>query len=171
MLVTLAPTSTRASASTAKPVPAETCERRTAKLVRSTIDGTSPAFSTASSALPTMSRAAATSSTRSIRPPASFVNSSSGWKSRIACSTGMGMKSCTWKAQRGAELVDRQPGQVDLADDDLLVGHADDDLLGAELRLGPELLDRAGDGVGVDDLAVAHGAGREGHLPEALEGR
>ncbi len=61
--------------------------------------GCRPAFSTAASALPTMSRAAATSRTRTMRPPDSLVNSSSGWKSRIACSTGIGMKSCTWKAR------------------------------------------------------------------------
>ena len=104
-----------------------------------------------------------------MRAPVSLVNSSSGWKSRIACSTGIGMKSCTWKASDLRSSSGRQPRQVDLADDDLLVRHADDDLLGAELRLRPQLADGGGDRVGVDDLAVAHGAGGQGDLTEALE--
>ncbi len=67
------------------------------------------------------------------------------------------------------QLARRQPRQVDLADDDLLVRDADDDLLGGELRLRPELLDGLGDSVGVDDLAVPHRAGRQRHLTEPLE--
>jgi len=69
------------------------------------------------------------------------------------------------------QLTGRHPGKVDLAHDHLLVGHADHDLLGAELRLGPQLLDGCSDGVGVDHLAVAHRARRQGHLAETLERR
>ena len=75
------------------------------------------------------------------------------------------------EGQARAELPGRQPRQVDLAHDHLLVGHADDDLLRAELRLRPELREGAGDRLDVDDLAVAHGAGRQSHLAEALEHR
>ena len=117
----------------------ETCERSTAKPVRSTIDGRRPACCTASSALSTMSRAAATSRTRRIRAPLSSVRSSSGWKSRIAWSTGIGMKSCTWKARDARSSLERQPRQVDLAHDDPLVGDAHDDLAAAEACLRPQL--------------------------------
>ena len=75
------------------------------------------------------------------------------------------------KGQRFAQLVGRQPGQVYLADDDLLVRHPHDDLLGAELRLRPQLLQCAGDGVCVDDLTVPHCARRERYLTEPLKRR
>ena len=74
------------------------------------------------------------------------------------------------EGERLLQLVDRHPGQVDLAHDDLLVRDADDDLLAAELGVRPELLDGGGDGVGVDDLAVADGTLGQGHLAELLEG-
>src|SRR5213079_2027611 len=51
------------------------------------------------------------------------------------------------------------PRQVDLPHDDLLVGYAEHDLLGRELRRCPEVLDRLGHDVDVDNLAVTHRAG------------
>ena len=172
MLVTLEPTSTRASAWVAlKPLSAWAWERRTAKLVRSTTAGCRPAAVTACSVPSTMSRAAATSSTRRTRAPVSSVRSSSGWKSSSAWSTAIGMYVLHLEGEGGAQLGRGQPRQVDLAHDDLLVGHADDDPLGAEPGLGPEGAKRRGDRLGVDDLAVADGAGGEDDLAEALEDR
>ena len=75
------------------------------------------------------------------------------------------------EGQRLAQLRKRHPRQVELADDHLLVGDADDDLLGGELHPRPELPDGGGHGFAVDDFAVAHGARREGDLPEALQRR
>ena len=75
------------------------------------------------------------------------------------------------EGQRLAQLGDRHPRKVELADDDLLVGHADDDLLGAELHPRPKLADGCRNGFAVDDFAVAHGARREGYLPEPLQRR
>ena len=62
------------------------------------MSGESPAIFTACRLACTMSRDAATRRPRRTRSPPSPVSSSSGWKSRTACSTGMGTKSCTWKA-------------------------------------------------------------------------
>ena len=53
----------------------------------------------------------------------------------MACSTGIGMKSCTWKASACLQLGGLHPRQVDLADDDLLVRDAEHDPLGGELGL------------------------------------
>ena len=80
------------------------------------------------------------------------------------------MLSCTGERQRLLELVERLPRQVDLAHDHLLVRDADDDVLAAELGVGPELLDRLGHGAGLNNLAVTDGPLREGHLTELLEG-
>ena len=73
--------------------------------------------------------------------------------------------------QRGAQLGQRQPRQVDLAHDHPLVGDPDGDLAAAEARLGPEQADGCGHRGGVHDLAVGDRAGRQGDLPEALERR
>ena len=129
-----------------------------------------PAFWTACTAFITISREAATSIPRRMRPPDSWVNSSRVKKSSTACSTGMGTKSCTWKPSDFFSSSSGSHGKVDLAHDDLLVGHPDDDLLAAELRVGPELLDGFTHGDGVDDLAVTDGTLRKSNLAELLEG-
>jgi hypothetical protein len=71
--------------------------------------------------------------------------------------------------QASLQLVGREPGEIDQADDDLLVGDAEHDVLLGELRLRPQGLDRVADGVGIDDLAVAYDARGQRHLSEALQ--
>ena len=74
------------------------------------------------------------------------------------------------EGQRLAQLLLRQGREVDLTDDDLLVRHAEGDLLALELVATHQDLERLDDGVGVDDLTVAHRAWGQHDLPEAVEG-
>ncbi len=69
--------------------------------------------------------------------------------------------------QRLLQLVGRQPRQVHLADDDLLVRDADDDLLAGEPGGGPQLADRGGDGL--DRLVEGLGVARLGDLLERAD--
>ena len=171
MFVTLAPTSTRASARRVRPSRSTSARTRsTANEFRSTLVGVRPAASTAEMSELTISRDAATSRMR-WRRPFSSSTSSSGCRSRIACSTGIGSTSATWNASDLRSSGIGIHGRSSLADDHLLVGNADDDLLGAELHPSPKLPDGGGHGFAVDDFAVAHGTWWEGYLPEPLQCR
>src|SRR5581483_9949962 len=73
--------------------------------------------------------------------------------------------------ERLTQLLHRHPRQVDLADDDLLVRDAEDDLLRAELRGRPQVLDGVGDELWVGDLTVAHRTCRQRDLTKSLQRR
>jgi hypothetical protein len=73
-------------------------------------------------------------------------------------------------AKRGAQFLFFEEGNVDLADHHTLVGDADHDVLGLELRAPEELSDRLRHGAGIHDLTGLHRADRERDLNEALEG-
>ncbi len=75
------------------------------------------------------------------------------------------------QGQRPAQVGLGEVGQVHLADDDLLVGEAQADVAAAEAERLPEAAQGRHDLVGLDDLAVADDAGRQGHLAEPLQGR
>ena len=74
------------------------------------------------------------------------------------------------EGERVAQLLRLHPQQIDLTHDDLLVRDAENDSLGRELRLVPEHLQRCGDGVPIEDLAIDDGTDGQGDLTEALEG-
>ena len=113
-----------------------------------------------------MSRAAATSSTRSIRPPVSLVNSSSGWKSRIACSTGIGMKSCTWKASDLRSSLSGNHGRSTWRTTTFWLATPTTTFLVLNLACAHSCLMAPRDGVGVDHLAVTHRAGGRATCPK-----
>ena len=117
----------------------------------------------------TMSRDAATSRPRSTRLPLSAVSSSSGWKSRTACSTGIGTKSCTWKASDFFSSSAGIHGRSTWRTMTFWFATPMTTFLLLNLVCAHSCLIGGGDGVGVDDLAVADGALRQGHLAEPLE--
>jgi hypothetical protein len=68
------------------------------------------------------------------------------------------------EAQGVPQLLLRQPGQGDLADDHALVPDTEVDLLARDPRHGPQLAERLGHGLGLTDLPGLHDARRQGHL-------
>ena len=149
---------------------ASASERSTANEVRSTITGERPAFCTASRLALTISREAATSRPRSTRVPLSPASSSSGWKSSTACSTGIGTKSCTWKASDFFSSSAGIHGRSTWRTMTFWLATPMTTFLLLNLVCAQSCLMRGGDGVGVDDLTVAHGALGQRDLAELLEG-
>ena len=72
-------------------------------------------------------------------------------------------------AQRRPQVLLRHRGQLGLAHDHPLVGHADDDVAALEAGLAPEPADGSRHRRRVDDLAVAHRAQGQRHLAEAVQ--
>ena len=109
-----------------------------------------------------MSRRAATTTTSTWGlAPSSAGTPPTTWCSSTAWSSGIGICSWAWKrtaASISFGILDR--GQAQRADDDPLVADPEPDPLG-ELVLGEERLQRGGDAVGVEHLALVEGAGRQ----------
>jgi hypothetical protein len=73
------------------------------------------------------------------------------------------------EGQRAAQLVGLHPGHVDQPHDHPLVGHPDDHPPAADPCPSPQVLDRDRDGAGFDDLTVSdHALGQAG-LPDPLD--